>query len=116
MRKPFTLSCGPAIEIPKPPSSTEPSTSTRLPLATMRSLLALFARATSFRRPGSLGGFASISSGICFGWAGLLLAAALLRTVYLPWLPAVVTPVWLLVGAVISWMAGRGLLAREGAR
>ena len=76
-------------------------------------VLAAFTRGKGFRKPGSMGVVAPLVAGLSFGWAGLLLHSAIFRTVYLPWLPAVVTPIWLLVGAVICWMAGRGLLARE---
>jgi serine protease len=55
--------------------------------------------------------FGALAAGLSFGWAGLLLHAALLRAVYLPWMPSAVVPVWLVIGAVVSWGAGRGLLA-----
>ena len=74
-------------------------------------LLALVVRAIGFRGSSSLGVAMPLAAGVSFGWAGLLLQAALFRSVYLPWLPAALTPVWLLVGAMISWGAGRGLLA-----
>jgi hypothetical protein len=74
-------------------------------------LLATVVRAVGFRTPGALGTAMPLAAGLSFGWAGLLLQAALFRSVYLPWLPAALTPVWLLLGAMISWGAGRGLLA-----
>jgi serine protease len=61
-------------------------------------------------------GFGALVAGVCFGWAGLLVHAALWRTVDLPWMPSLLMPLWLLVSAVVAWMAGRGLLAREPAR
>jgi len=79
-------------------------------------LLAAFTRASLFRKPGGLGVLPSLAAGIAFGWAGMLLAAAIFGSVYLPWIPAFFVPVWLLIGAAISWAAGRGLLAREAAR
>jgi serine protease len=77
--------------------------------------LALLARALSRRRPfeGPLGGLAA---GLAFGWAGLLLHAAFVRSVHLPWLPALLVPVWLAGNAAVSWFAGRGLLAGEALR
>jgi serine protease len=78
--------------------------------------LATFTRAAGFRRSTSLGTWAPLVAGLCFGWAGLLLQAALLRSVYLPWVPAALAPVWLLISAVIAWGAGRGLLAKESLR
>jgi serine protease len=73
-------------------------------------VLAMFARAAGFRG-GSQGLLAPLAAGLAFGWAGLLLQAALFRSVYLPWIPGFFTPVWLAVSAVIAWGAGRGLLA-----
>lgn len=58
-------------------------------------------------------GFGKAVAGICFGWAGVLLHAALWRTVDLPFMPALATPFWLLFSAVFAWAAGRGLLQRE---
>jgi hypothetical protein len=55
-------------------------------------------------------------AGLAFGWAGVLLHAALWRTVALPWMPALVMPFWLLAGAVVAWAVGRGLFARERLR
>ncbi len=60
--------------------------------------------------------FGGLAAGLAFGWAGTLLHAALWRTVDLPWMPAVVMPFWLLLGAVFAWVVGRGLLARETLR
>lgn len=60
--------------------------------------------------------FGALVAGISFGWAGLLLHAALWRTVALPWMPALLMPVWLLAFAFAAWAAGRGLLAREPLR
>jgi serine protease len=61
-------------------------------------------------------GFGALVAGLAFGWAGLLLHAAIWRTVALPWMPSLLMPLWLLAGAVVSWLAGRGLLAREALR
>ena len=60
--------------------------------------------------------FGAFAAGLAFGWAGLLLQAALWRSVALPWLPSLLTPVFLVLGAVIAWSAGRGLLSRESLR
>ncbi|MGZ6142080.1 MAG: S8 family peptidase [Myxococcales bacterium] len=57
-----------------------------------------------------------LAAGIAFGWAGVLLHAALWRTADLPHMPAVIMPFWLLAGAIFAWVAGRGLLAREPLR
>jgi hypothetical protein len=57
-----------------------------------------------------------LAAGLAFGWAGVLLQAALWRTVELPYMPAFVTPFWLLASAIFAWVAGRGLLAREPVR
>jgi hypothetical protein len=64
----------------------------------------------------SRNGFGALAAGLAFGWAGMLLQAALFRTVALPYMPAVLTPFWLLLSAVVAWMVGRGLLARETIR
>ncbi len=77
--------------------------------------LATFTRAATSRST-ALGTWTPLVAGLSFGWAGLLLGAALLRTVYLPWIPSLLVPVWLVIGAVIAWGAGRGLLARGGVR
>jgi hypothetical protein len=61
-------------------------------------------------------GFGALVAGFAFGWAGMLLHAAIWRTVALPWMPSLLMPLWLLAGAVVSWLAGRGLLAREALR
>jgi hypothetical protein len=55
-------------------------------------------------------------AGLSFGQAGLLLHAGLVNAVHLPLLPSFLAPAWLLVGALVSWGAGRGLLAREAVR
>jgi serine protease len=60
--------------------------------------------------------FGAFAAGLAFGWAGMLLQAALWRSVLLPWLPALLTPAFLVLGAVVAWSAGRGLLAREALR
>jgi hypothetical protein len=75
-------------------------------------VLATFARAAGSRGSGP-GAFAVVVAGFSFGTAGLLLNAAMQQRIMLPWMPAAVVPVWLVAGAVLSWFAGRGLLARE---
>jgi len=60
--------------------------------------------------------FGGLVAGLAFGWAGTLLHAALWRTVDLPWMPAMLMPFWLLAGAVVAWVVGRGLLSREPLR
>jgi serine protease len=55
-------------------------------------------------------------AGLAFGWAGMLLHAAVWRTVSLPWMPDLLTPFWLLGSAIFAWIVGRGLLARETMR
>ena len=60
--------------------------------------------------------FGGLVAGLAFGWAGVLLHAALWRTVALPWMPALLMPLWLLAGAVVAWAVGRGLFAREPLR
>jgi serine protease len=57
--------------------------------------------------------FGKLIAGLCFGWAGVLLHAALWRTVDLPYMPAFLAPLWLAASAVVAWAAGRGLLQRE---
>jgi hypothetical protein len=57
--------------------------------------------------------FGALVAGLAFGWAGMLLHAAIFRTVALPWMPSLLMPFWLLASAIFAWMAGRGLLARE---
>jgi hypothetical protein len=57
-----------------------------------------------------------LAAGLAFGWAGALLHAALWRTIDLPYMPAYVTPFWLVASAAVAWVAGRGLLAREPLR
>jgi serine protease len=60
--------------------------------------------------------FGALAAGLAFGWTGTLLHAAIFRTVALPYLPALLTPFWLLASAMVAWMAGRGLLARGSLR
>jgi serine protease len=60
--------------------------------------------------------FGGIVAGAAFGWAGILLHAAIWRTVALPWMPALLMPFWLLASAIVAWLVGRGLLAREPLR
>ena len=60
--------------------------------------------------------FGAAAAGLAFGWAGTLLHAALWRTVALPWMPSLLMPFWLLASALVAWVAGRGLLARESLR
>jgi serine protease len=55
-------------------------------------------------------------AGLAFGWAGVLLHAALWRTVDLPWMPGALMPLWLLASAAVAWLAGRGLIGREPLR
>ena len=57
-----------------------------------------------------------IAAGLAFGWAGLLLHAALVRSVYLPILPLWMVPFWLLVGSFIAWWAGRAVIVPESLR
>ena len=57
-----------------------------------------------------------IASGLAFAQAGVLLHAALFRTVYLPWLPALLVPFWLLAGSFIAWWVGRAVLQPESIR
>jgi serine protease len=73
-------------------------------------VLALPARLSSnpLRNP-----FGALIAGLCFGQAGVLLHAAIFRTVSLPWMPSMLLPVWLLVSAIVAWVVGRGLLTRE---
>jgi len=75
--------------------------------------LALPARLSSRPLRSAFGG---LVAGLAFGWAGVLLHAALWRTVALPWMPALLMPLWLLAGAVVAWAVGRGLFAREPLR
>ena len=70
--------------------------------------LALLARAMKPLR--------GIAAGLAFGWAGLLLHAALARSVYLPVLPGWAIPLWLLVGSFIAWWAGRAVIVPERLR
>ena len=60
--------------------------------------------------------FGGLVAGLAFGWAGLLLHAAIWRPVALPWMPSLLMPFWLLAGALVAWASGRGLLARERLR
>jgi serine protease len=73
-------------------------------------LLALPARLS--KRP-LQNAFGALAAGLAFGQAGTLLHAAIFRTVDLPWMPSLVTPFWLLGGAFIAWVAGRGLFSKE---
>jgi len=57
-----------------------------------------------------------IAAGLAFAQAGMLLHAALFRTIYLPYLPAMLVPFWLLAGAFIAWWLGRALLQPESFR
>jgi serine protease len=76
-------------------------------------ILALPARmsANPIRNP-----FGALIAGLCFGQAGVLLHAALFRTVSLPWMPNLLLPAWLLFSAIAAWVVGRGLLSREAIR
>ena len=76
-------------------------------------ILALLARLSA--RP-LQNAFGAAVAGLAFGWAGTLLHAALWRTVALPWMPSLLMPFWLLASALVAWVAGRGLLARESLR
>jgi len=60
--------------------------------------------------------FGALAAGVAFGWTGTLMHAAIFRTVALPYLPAFLTPFWLVASAMVAWMAGRGLLARGSLR
>ncbi|HUJ28167.1 MAG TPA: S8 family peptidase [Myxococcales bacterium] len=57
-----------------------------------------------------------LAAGLAFGWAGVLLHAALWRTVDLPWMPSMLMPLWLFGSAALAWLAGRGLIGREPVR
>jgi serine protease len=57
-----------------------------------------------------------LAAGFAFGWAGLLLHAALVRSIYLPLLPIWAVAMWLALGAFIAWWVGRGMLAPERLR
>jgi hypothetical protein len=70
--------------------------------------LALVARAAKPLR--------GIAAGVAFGWAGLLLQAALARSVYLPILPIWMVPLWLLLGSFIAWWVGRAVVVPERLR
>ena len=76
------------------------------------SALVPFAIALPARAIGKRG----FAAGLAFGWAGVLLHAALWRTVDLPWMPGLLVPLWLLASAAVAWLVGRGLLAREPLR
>jgi serine protease len=76
-------------------------------------LLALAARAAGSPAKSA---FAALVAGVAFGWAGMLLHAALFRTIALPWLPSLLTPAFVAAGAVLCWAAGRGLFAKESLR
>jgi serine protease len=79
-------------------------------------VLAMVARGLSRSHSPSSGFFGALVAGLCFGQAGLLLHTALVNSVHLPLLPSFLGPVWFLAGALVSWGAGRGLLAREAVR
>jgi hypothetical protein len=57
--------------------------------------------------------FGALAAGLAFGQAGVLLHAAIFRTVDLPYMPSMLLPVWLGGSAVFAWVLGRGLMARE---
>jgi serine protease len=57
-----------------------------------------------------------IAAGLAFAQAGVLLHAAFFRTIYLPYLPAMLVPFWLLAGSFIAWWLGRALLMPEPVR
>ena len=57
-----------------------------------------------------------IAAGLAFAQGGVLLHAALFRTVHLPYLPAFLVPFWMLAGAFIAWWIGRALLMPESLR
>jgi serine protease len=57
-----------------------------------------------------------IAAGFAFGWAGLLLHAALVRSLYLPLLPIWMVPLWLLAGSFVAWWTGRAVIVPERAR
>lgn len=57
-----------------------------------------------------------IAAGLAFGWAGALLHAAAVRSVYLPFLPSWLVFAWLLTGAFVAWWAGRAVIVPERPR
>jgi hypothetical protein len=57
-----------------------------------------------------------IAAGLAFAQAGVLLHAALFRSIHLPYLPALLVPFWMLAGAFIAWWLGRALLQPESIR
>jgi serine protease len=57
-----------------------------------------------------------VAAGLAFGWAGVLLHAAVARTVYLPVLPAWLVTLWLLASAFIAWWVGRAVVVPERLR
>ena len=57
-----------------------------------------------------------IAAGLAFGWAGVLIHAALVRSIYLPVLPSWLAPVWLLIGAFVAWWVGRAVIVPERLR
>ena len=57
-----------------------------------------------------------IAAGLAFAQGGVLLHAALFRTIHLPYLPAFLVPFWMLAGAFIAWWIGRALLMPESLR
>jgi serine protease len=57
-----------------------------------------------------------IAAGLAFAQAGVLLHAALFRSIHLPYLPGMLVPFWMLAGAFIAWWLGRALLQPESIR
>jgi serine protease len=57
-----------------------------------------------------------VAAGLAFGWAGVLLQAAIARTVYLPVLPAWLVTLWLLASAFAAWWVGRAVVVPERLR
>jgi hypothetical protein len=57
-----------------------------------------------------------IAAGLAFGWAGVLLHTALVRSVYLPVLPSWLVLAWLCAGAVVAWWVGRAVIVPERLR
>jgi len=57
-----------------------------------------------------------VAAGLAFAQAGVLLHAALFRSIHLPYLPGMLVPFWMLAGAFIAWWLGRALLQPESIR